>query len=145
MTRGRVWGWIGWFAFLGSLPLVAVDTDGGGEMVRGFDVRGYQCFAGAFLAPLGHPRATPLWLAIVTANVTAVLTPLAMGRPGFAAVARWSLPVGTVAAWLLLPLGHLVGVVRVHAGYYVWAAALTLLSAAVWDRRTANHGDMERP
>jgi hypothetical protein len=64
MTRASALIALGWMMFLASMLLVAIDSDMGGELLRGFEVRGYQCFIGAFLAPLGRPVATPLWVIV---------------------------------------------------------------------------------
>ena len=122
--------------FLASMPLVAIDSDMGGELLRGFEVRGYQCFIGGFLAPLGRPVATPLWLMLCAGNLTALGAPLA-ARWG--AAPRWcrlTLTSGAACAWMLSLIGTYVGVVRLYSGYYLWAAALMVLSVAMWvDRR----------
>ena len=126
---------LGWMLFLASLPLVAIDSDMGGELLRGFEVRGYQCLIGAFLAPLGRPVATPLWLILCAGNLTALVAPAATR---WLAVARWSrlsLTSGAGGACALSLVGPNVGVVRVYSGYYVWCTALVVLAVAFWAGR----------
>ena len=122
--------------FLASMPLVAIDSDMGGELLRGFEVRGYQCFVGAFLAPLGRPLATPLWLIFCAGNVTALGAPLAVRWHAAARWCRLTLTSAAACAWMLSLVGTHVGVVRLYPGYCVWSAALVVLSVAFWvDRR----------
>ena len=121
--------------FLASLPLVAIDSDMGGELLRGFEVRGYQCLIGAFLAPLGRPVASPLWLVLCGGNLAALVAPAAARWP---AVARWSrllLLSGAGGACALSLVGPNVGVVRLYSGYYVWCTALVVLAVAFWAGR----------
>jgi hypothetical protein len=40
MTRASALIAVGWLMFLASMPLVAIDSDMGGELLRGFEVRG---------------------------------------------------------------------------------------------------------
>jgi hypothetical protein len=125
----------GWMMFLASLPLVAIDSDMGGELLRGFGVRGYQCLIGAFLAPLGRPVASPLWLILCGGNLAALVAPAAARWP---AVARWSrllLLSGAGGACALSLVGPNVGVVRLYSGYYVWCTALVVLAVAFWAGR----------
>ncbi len=126
---------LGWLMFLASLPLVAIDSDMGGELLRGFEVRGYQCFIGAFLAPLGRPLATPLWLILCAGNLTALGAPLAARWPAVARWCRLSLTSGAGGACMLPLVGSYVGVVRLYPGYYVWCTALVVLSVAFWAGR----------
>jgi hypothetical protein len=136
MTRASALIALGWMMFLASMPLVAIDSDMGGELLRGFEVRGYQCFMGAFLAPLGRPVATPLWLIFCAGNVTALGAPLASRWHAAARWCRLTLTSAAACAWMLSLVGTYVGVIRLYPGYYVWSAALVVLSVAFWvDRR----------
>jgi hypothetical protein len=121
--------------FLASLPLVAIDSNMGGELVRGFEVRGYQCFIGAFVAPLALPLATPLWLILCAGNLAALAAPLAAWWPALARWARLALALGASGACALWFMGTGVGVVRLYGGYYVWCAALVVLATAFWAGR----------
>ena len=122
--------------FLASMLLVAIDSDMGGELLRGFEVRGYQCFMGAFLAPLGRPVATPLWVIVCAGNLIALGAPLAARWHAAARWCRLTLTSAAACAWMLSLVGTYVGVVRLYPGYYVWSAALVVLSVAFWvDRR----------
>lgn len=132
MTRTSVLVASGWVMFLASLPLVAIDSNMGGELLRGFEVRGYQCLIGAFVAPLAMPLATPLWLILCAGNLTALVAPLAAWRPALARWARLSLTLGAGGACALSLVGMRVGVVRLYQGYYVWCAALMVLATAFW-------------
>jgi len=122
----------GWLTFVASLAMVAIDSNMGGELLRGFEVRGYQCFIGAFIAPLALPLATPLWAITVGANVTALLTPLVVRWPALGRAGRILLLVGVLFACALPVVGPRVGVVRLYLGYYVWCAALLMLTFGFW-------------
>jgi hypothetical protein len=136
MTRASALIALGWMMFLASMLLVAIDSDMGGELLRGFEVRGYQCFIGAFLAPLGRPVATPLWVVVCAGNLTALGAPLAARWHAAARWCRLTLTSAAACAWMLSLVGTYVGVVRLYPGYYVWSAALVVLSVAFWvDRR----------
>ena len=136
MSRASALIALGWMMFLASMPLVAIDSDMGGELLRGFEVRGYQCFIGAFLAPLGRPVATPLWVIVCAGNLTALGAPLAARWHAAARWCRLALTSAAACAWMLSLVGTYVGVVRLYPGYYVWSAALVVLSVAFWgDRR----------
>ncbi|MGH9255090.1 MAG: hypothetical protein ACRD3C_11025 [Vicinamibacterales bacterium] len=132
---------LGWATFLLSLPMVAIDSKMGGELLRGFEVRGYQCFLGAFVAPLALPFATPLWLVIAVGNLTAVLAPLVRWWPALARFGRISLTLGAACAVLLSMAGARVGVVRLYPGYWVWCSALLALALGFWVAR----GSPSRP
>jgi hypothetical protein len=121
--------------FLASLPLVAIDSDMGGELLRGFEVRGYQCLIGAFLAPLGRPVATPLWLILCAGNLAALVAPAAARWPAVGRWSRLSLPSGAVGAFALSLVGPNVGVARLYLGYYVWCTAFVILAVAFWASR----------
>jgi hypothetical protein len=139
----------GWLLFLASMPLVAIDADMGGEILRGFETRGYQCFIGAFLAPLGRPEATPLWLIFCAGNLTALGAPLAARWPAAARWCRHSVTSAAGGAWMLVLVGTYVGVTRLYAGYYVWSTALVVLSVAFWAGRrpkaAKTQGDLSGP
>src|SRR5262245_6347531 len=135
MTRTSVLVAFGWVMFLASLPLVAIDSNMGGELLRGFEVRGYQCFIGAFVAPLALPLATPLWLMLCAGNLATLAAPLVAWWPVLARWARLSLALGAFAACALWFIGTGVGVVRLYEGYYVWCAALVVLATAFWAGR----------
>jgi hypothetical protein len=131
----RLLGILGWGLFLAALPLVAVDTDLAGELLRGFEVRGYQCFLGSFLTVLGNPWWTPLWLVVALGNVATALVPLTwFVRPSvrIERVLRAIFTLAALVACSLMFLGDIVGVPRVYAGYYVWCASLLLLAAGAW-------------
>jgi hypothetical protein len=126
---------LGWATFIVSLAMVAIDANMGGELLRGFEVRGYQCFVGAFLAPLALPLATPLWLVISVGNLTALLAPLALWWPALVRRGSITLTLAPACACALSIAGPRVGVVRFYAGYYVWCAALLMLAFSFWGAR----------
>lgn len=121
--------------FAASLPMVAIDDEMGGELLRGFEVRGYQCLFGAVLAPVAVPWATPLWLSISLGHIGAVLTPVVLWWAPAARARRAvkvMLTLGAVAACLVLLLRTSIGVTRLYTGAFVWCLALVLLAGASW-------------
>jgi hypothetical protein len=131
----RSLGIAGWALFLAALPLVAVDTDLAGELLRGFEVRGYQCFLGSFVVFLGNPVWSPLWLIVAVSNVAAVLVPITwfvQPTPRIRRLLRIVFALAALVAWSLTLLGDIVGVPRLYAGYYVWSTSLLLLAASAW-------------
>lgn len=122
----------GWVTFVISLGLVAIDSDTGGDFLRGFGMRGYQCFLGTFLAPLARPAATPLWLILAVGNLAALAAPALAIRKGPGRWSRAVLTLAAVGATAVYLLGDSIGVVRTYPGYYVWCGALTGLAIAFW-------------
>ena len=131
----------GWATFVTSLPMVAADTNMGGELLRGYEVRGYQCFMGAFIAPLARPLATPLWVMAAGGNLTALLAPLVVRWAFLARAGRILLSMGAVGACALWVIGPVVGVARLYPGYYVWCAGLLILTLGVWPVNRAGTGE----
>jgi len=137
MTRQVAVVVAGQVLFVTSLPMVAVDTAMGGELLLGFEVRGYQCLIGALLAPLALPWATPLWLSIGLGHVGAIAALLVLWWPPAMSAqraARVMLTIGAVAACATLLLRDSVGITRLYAGAFVWCLALVLLAAGFWLR-----------
>ncbi|MGE3166448.1 MAG: hypothetical protein AB7O52_16220 [Planctomycetota bacterium] len=118
----------GWILFVISLGLVAIDSNTGGDYLRGFGMRGYQCFLGVFLAPLVRPQWTPLWLVLASGSALAAVAPWIAWRKRPGRVARALLVLGAAGAIAVSLFGERTGVVHTYAGYYVWCAALITLA-----------------
>jgi hypothetical protein len=121
--------------FAVSLGLPAVDTDFG-DLVRGFDVRGYQSALGLVMLPLAVPLALPLSLALLAGNVWAVAAPLIIllhpsPRPVFYR-ARWVAPTGLVALLVVAMFSRSLGITALHVRFFAWASSLFLVALGSW-------------
>jgi hypothetical protein len=121
--------------FAVSLGLPAIDTDFG-ELVRGFDVRGYQCAIGLVMVWMAAPLTLPLWLALLAGNLWAVAAPpLVLFHRAPRAIfgrARWVALAAVVALLVVAAFSRAFGITALHIGFFVWACSLVLVALGSW-------------